>query len=116
MWIDKASTPMKEMDVMLQDAEVFEGNIILRDIEEYGVSSDQKALFENKEPAVTVGSLCEKVMTESLMGFIEEIVSSDDPKTLFEQHADKISELFELRSSIKHLRHHADIEFLSEKL
>lgn len=76
---------------------------------------DQKALLEKKEPAATVGSLREKVMTESLMGFIEEIVSSDDPKTLFEQHADKISELFQIRSSIKHLRH-ADMEFLAEKI
>src|SRR3989338_2146338 len=54
---------------------------------------DQKALLEKKEPAATVGSLREKVMTESLMGFIEEIISSDDPKTLFAQHADKISRL-----------------------
>jgi len=76
---------------------------------------DQKALLEKKEPAATVGLLREKVMTESLMGFIKEIISSDDPKVLFAQHADKISELFELRSSIKHLRH-ADMEFLAEKI
>ena len=76
---------------------------------------DQKALLERKEPAATVGSLREKVMMESLMGFIEEIISSDDPKTLFAQHADKISELFELSSSIKHLRH-TDMEFLATKI
>ena len=75
---------------------------------------DQKILLEKKEPAATVGSLREKVMMESLMAFIEGIVSSDDPKTLFAEHADKISELFELRSSIKHLRQ-ADMEFLDEK-
>lgn len=77
--------------------------------------NDQKALLEKKEPAATVGSLREKVMTESLMGFIEEIISSHDPKALFIQYADKISELFELRSSIKHLRH-ADMEFLAGKV
>ena len=76
---------------------------------------DQKVLLENKQPAATVGSLREKVMMESLKGFIEKMVSSDNPKALFEEYADKISELFELRSSIKHLRH-ADIEFLAEKI
>jgi len=74
---------------------------------------DQKALLENKRPAATVGSLREKVMMESLTSFIEDIVSSDNPKILFEQYADKISDLFELRSSIKHLRH-VDMEFLQK--
>src|ERR1700733_13653185 len=74
---------------------------------------DQKVLLENKQPAATVGSLREKVMTESLKGFIEEIVSSHNPKILFEEYVDKISELFELRSSIKHLRH-VDMQFLQE--
>jgi len=74
---------------------------------------DQKVLLENKQPAATVGSLREKVMMESLKDFIEKIVVSDNPKTLFEEYADKISELFELRSSIKHVRH-ADMEFLEK--
>jgi len=72
---------------------------------------DQKVLLENKKPAATVGSLREKIMMESLKDFIEKIVSSDDPKALFEMYADRISELFKLRSSIKHLRH-ADMDFL----
>lgn len=75
---------------------------------------DQKVLLENNQPAATVGSLREQVMMESLKSFIEGIVSSDDPKALFEQYSDKISELFVLRSSIKHLRH-VDMEFLAEK-
>jgi len=74
---------------------------------------DQKVLLENKRPAATVGSLREKVMMESLKIFIEGIVLSDNPKALFEEYADKISELFELRSSIKHLRH-VDMGFLQE--
>ena len=65
---------------------------------------DQKELFENKKPASTVGSLREKVMMESLTTFIEGIVLSDDPKALFAEYSDKISALFELRSSIKHMR------------
>ncbi len=72
---------------------------------------DQKVLIENKQPASTVGSLREQVMMESLKSFIEGIISSDDPKALFEKYADKISQLFELRSSIKHARP-ADMEFL----
>lgn len=43
-------------------------------------------------------------MMESLSAFIEGIVSSDDPKAMFEEYSDKISELFELRSSVKHMR------------
>ena len=65
---------------------------------------DQKDLFENKKPAITVGSLREKVIMESLSVFIEGIVSSDDPKAMFEEYSDKISALFELRASIKHMR------------
>jgi hypothetical protein len=71
---------------------------------------DQKDLFENKKPAITVGSLREKVMMESLRVFIEDIVSSDDPKAMFEEYSDKISALFELRTSIKHMRN-GDMSF-----
>lgn len=65
---------------------------------------DQIDLYKNKEPAVTVGSLREKVMMESLMAFIENIISSDNPKELFDKYASKISELFQLKSSLKHIR------------
>ncbi len=61
-------------------------------------------MFENKQPAITVGSLREKIMMESLSAFIEGIVLSDNPKAMFEEYSDKISELFVLRSSIKHMR------------
>lgn len=71
---------------------------------------DQKELFENKKPAITVGSLREKIMMESLSAFIEGIVLSDNPKDLFDEYADKISALFELRSSIKHMRN-VDMNF-----
>ena len=65
---------------------------------------DQRTLYENKEPAATVGSLREKVMMESLIAFIEKIVTSPDPKGFFEEYSNKIAELFGLRSSIKHMR------------
>ena len=65
---------------------------------------DQLALYQNKEPAATVGSLREKVMMESLLAFIKNIVASDDPKTIFDEYASKISEFFKLKSSTKHMR------------
>jgi hypothetical protein len=64
----------------------------------------QLALYKNKEPAATVGSLREKVMVESLTAFIETIVTSDDPKAMFEAYSSKIAELFQLKSSIRHMR------------
>jgi hypothetical protein len=65
---------------------------------------DQLTLYKNKEPAATVGSLREKVMMESLTAFIETIVTSPDPKALFEEFSTKIAEVFDLRGSIKHMR------------
>ena len=73
---------------------------------------DQKVMFENKQPAATVASLRAKVIIESLQAFIAEIVLNKDPKGMFEKYLDKISQLFELRSSIKHLRR-ADMSFCS---
>ena len=65
---------------------------------------DQLILHKNKEPAATVGSLREKVMMESLTAFIEKIVTSSDPKALFEEFSTNIAEVFSLRGSIKHMR------------
>ena len=64
---------------------------------------DQKVMLENKKPAITVASLREKVMMESLTTFIEGIVLSEDPRAVFEEYSSKISQLFDLRSSIKHM-------------
>ena len=61
-------------------------------------------LFKNKKKAATVGSLRDKILTESLMAFIEDIVNSDDPKAMLDDLSDKLGELFELRESTKHLR------------
>jgi hypothetical protein len=65
---------------------------------------DQLVLFKNKEPAITVGSLREKTMMESLSTFIKNIIENEDPKAMFEKYANNISQMFELRSSIKHMR------------
>ncbi|WP_202149879.1 hypothetical protein [Candidatus Sarmatiella mevalonica] len=60
--------------------------------------------IKNKESAATVSSLREKVMMESLTSFIDNIVRSDDPKAIFDTYSAKISELFQLKCSIKHMR------------
>lgn len=65
---------------------------------------EQTDLYQHNQPAATVGSLREKVMMESLTAFIKDIVSSDDPKRSFDAYADQISELFQLRTSLKHMR------------
>ncbi len=61
-------------------------------------------MYERKEPAATVGFLREKVMMESLIAFIERIVTNHDPKGFFKEYSEKIAELFGLRSFIKHMR------------
>jgi len=72
---------------------------------------EQLALYQNKEPAATVGSLRERVVMESIMAFIEKIVESDNPKALFDEYSEKIFEIFQLKSSLKHMRG-IDIEAL----
>ena len=64
----------------------------------------QLTQFKNKEQAVTVGSLREKIIMESLIAFIEQIVKSDNPEGLLEKLTEQISSLFKLRLSTKHLR------------
>lgn len=75
---------------------------------------EQKATFEQKQSALTVGLLREKVMLESLMAFIEEIVKSDDPKKMFEAYQERLSELFSYGKSIKHMSG-VDMTFLENE-
>ena len=70
----------------------------------------QLSSFKNDEPAITTGSLREKVMVDSLVAFIENIVSSSDPRSVFEKYSGQLSELFELKTSLKHLRGFKNIE------
>lgn len=67
-------------------------------------------MFENKRARYYSWLPARKVMMESLSVFIEGIVLSDDPKAMFEEYADEFPELFELRSSIKHMRN-VDMSF-----
>jgi len=65
---------------------------------------DQIDLFKNGSPAATVGSLRNKVLMESISKFIENIVKCEDPQNELEAFNNKISEIFQLRSSMKHMR------------
>src|SRR3990167_3352537 len=60
--------------------------------------------FQNKEPAITTGSLRDKVITESLISFVEKIVSSENPQNMLEDFSKQISQIFDLKKSEKHLR------------
>lgn len=118
------------VEVFIQDWKMYEGwNQLAKQTGEEGsnrgvtlsllsdhallLHNDQKVLFENKQPAATAGSLREKIMMESLKGFIEAIVFSDNPKAMFDEYADKISELFAINTSIKHMRN-SELEFLQQ--
>ena len=65
---------------------------------------EQIALFKKREPACTVGSLCEKVKIDSLLEFIKTIVNSDSPHELFNQYHIQINQFFKLKQSNKHIR------------
>ena len=69
------------------------------------VHQAQGVLFKNNEPAATVGSLRDKVIIESIINFISEIVISEDPQSSLKLFSEKVVEFFDLRSSEKHLRH-----------
>jgi len=60
--------------------------------------------FEHKELASTVGSLREKVMMESLISFIEDIIEAEHPQEALQALSEKIIEHFQLKPSLKHMR------------
>lgn len=66
---------------------------------------EQIALFKKREPACTVGSLHERVIMDSLLAFIHNIICSENPQALFNEHKEHIMQVFALRSSKKHMRH-----------
>lgn len=64
----------------------------------------QQVLFNNKVPAATVGSLRQMVIIDSLMAFIKDIAHHQNPKQEFEKYSSRISEIFTLMPSKKHMR------------
>jgi hypothetical protein len=64
---------------------------------------EQMARLENKQPACTVGSLCEKSRVQALVDFIRRVLHHDNPQELLRQLADQLEHSFPLRDSAKHM-------------
>ena len=64
---------------------------------------EQLARIERKQPALTVGSLCETIKLESLLDCLWHIASSDDPVTHFQHLATHAKAVFTPRESSKHM-------------
>jgi hypothetical protein len=75
----------------------------------------QMALAKTKSPALTVGSLRQKIIIDSLMSFIKNIVNSENPKSEFAKYSQQMTELFAGMPSKKHMRTLDFEEFGPEK-
>ncbi len=64
---------------------------------------DQLARIERKQPAYTVGSLCEAVKGEGLMQCLWQVASSENPQERFQQVAAHAKAVFAPRESGKHM-------------
>lgn len=64
---------------------------------------DQLARIECRQPALTVGSLCETIKVESLLDCLWHIASSEDPITRFQELATHAKAVFTPRASGKHM-------------
>ena len=64
----------------------------------------QIALYRKWEPACTVGSLREKVIMESLLQFMDQIINSENPAQLLNDYKERLNQIFQLRQSTKHMR------------
>jgi hypothetical protein len=64
---------------------------------------EQFVRIKNKKPAVTVGSLREKIKNESLLASFQNVLLSDSPLEEFEKLRKNISLFFEYRDSSKHM-------------
>lgn len=64
---------------------------------------EQLARIERKQPALTVGSLCETIKLESLLDCLWQMASSDDPPAHFQKLATHARAVFTPRASGKHM-------------
>ena len=70
--------------------------------------TEQQSLVESKSQAATVGSLRIRVVMESISAFIDSIVDSSNPRMAFDEVSNKITAVFELEPSAKHVSHLKD--------
>lgn len=64
---------------------------------------DQLAQLKRKQPAFTVGSLVNRIKVDSLLSVIQELLSEEDPKKHLEALTNALKNLFELKTSEKHM-------------
>ena len=64
---------------------------------------EQLARIEDRQPALTVGSLCETIKLESLLDCLWQMASSDDPPAHFQKLATHARSVFTPRASSKHM-------------
>ena len=64
---------------------------------------EQKALVNNKLPALTVGSLRDLERINAVIESIQSLVSSDKANPIIESISEKVAEVIPLRQSAKHM-------------
>ena len=64
---------------------------------------EQRTRLENQQPAVTVGSLRQRIQVESLLAFIRRLLRVENPTGQLEQLSQTITEVFQLSPSKKHM-------------
>lgn len=64
---------------------------------------DQLAQIKNRQPAWTVGSLINRVKSDSLLTVIRDLLATDDPRQQLQRLADTLAAHFPLQPSAKHM-------------
>lgn len=72
----------------------------------------QKIRLENKQPAVTVGSLQQRIQVDSLLAFLRRLLIVENPTEKLEQLSQTLIEVFRLPPSKKHMSSHETLGHL----
>ena len=64
---------------------------------------EQKARLKSKLPAYTVGSLRALISMQVTIDFTKHIISTDNPEKMLQQALQKLTSVFKLRDSGKHM-------------
>ncbi len=67
------------------------------------IHPEQRARLENRAPACTVGSLKQAACAEAIMQFVRKILAAADPARMLDELAEKLTPLFPLATSGKHM-------------
>lgn len=67
---------------------------------------EQRIRLENKHPAVTVGSLQQRIRVDSLLAFLRRLLIVENPTEKLEQLSQTLTEVFQLATSKKQMNSH----------